>query len=78
MRSLAEVNYTLSQGSAFDLRAPAGSVDLLVNKYMFGLIPYENYRLSAKTIGGCRRVQLASSWRANLIDHHTHSKAPPP
>jgi len=97
LRKLTGLNYSLSQGTAFDLPAQTASVDLLVNNYMFDLIAYEDmdkvltefkrvlkhggrlilinmtegettgsrlydliYRLSPKTMGGCRGVRLAS------------------
>jgi len=97
LRKLTQANYSLSQGTAFDLPAQTESVDLLVNNYMFDLIPYRDmdkvliefkrvlkrggklilinmtegetagsklydliYRLSPKTMGGCRGVRLAS------------------
>ena len=96
LKKLTQANYSLSQGSAFDLSAQTESVDLLVNNYMFDLIPYQDmdkvliefkrvlkhggrlilinmtegetagsrlydliYRLSPKTMGGCRGVRLA-------------------
>jgi ubiquinone/menaquinone biosynthesis C-methylase UbiE len=95
MRKLSSTNYNLIIGTAFDIPVPTGSVDLLVNNYMFDLIPYEDmdkfllefrralkvggklmlvnmtdgesvgsrlyeliYRLSPKTMGGCRGVRL--------------------
>ncbi len=39
MRDLSGVNYQLEIGTAFDLPAPPGSVDILFNSYMFDLIP---------------------------------------
>ena len=95
LKQLAEANYSLNIGTAFDLPAQSESVDLMVNNYMFDLIPYEDmdevliefkrvlkkgaklilvnmtegetvgsklydfiYRLSPKTMGGCRGVRL--------------------
>jgi len=40
MSALSGANYTLEIGSAFDLPAQSGSIDILVNNYMFDLIPY--------------------------------------
>lgn len=37
---LSEANYDLCIGTAFDLKAENESVDLLMNNYMFDLIPY--------------------------------------
>lgn len=39
---LSGANYELSIGTAFDLKAENGSVDLLMNNYMFDLIPYDD------------------------------------
>jgi len=39
---LAEANYTLKAGSAFHLDIEDESIDLLVNNYMFDLIPFED------------------------------------
>ena len=87
--------YSLRTGTAFDLQVETGSIDLLVNNYMFDLISFEDmdkvliefkrvlkkggklvlvnmtegetagskiydhiYRLSPKTMGGCRGVRL--------------------
>jgi len=92
---LSEANYSLDMGTAFDLNVEAGSIDTLVNNYMFDLIPFEDmgkilrefkrvlkkngklvlvnmtkgerfgsqlydfvYRISPKTMGGCRGVEL--------------------
>ncbi len=97
MKKLSEGNYSLNIGTAFDLPVETESVDLLVNNYMFDLIPYEDmdklliefrrvlkvggklilvnmtegenlpgklygfiYRLSAKSMGGCRGVLLSA------------------
>jgi ubiquinone/menaquinone biosynthesis C-methylase UbiE len=96
MEKLADANFSLNLGTAFDLPAASESIDLLVNNYMFDLIPYEDmgkvlnefkrvlksngklilvnmtkgetigsslydriYKISPKTMGGCRGVQLA-------------------
>ena len=40
MRQLSGVDYRLEIGTAFDLPARPGSVDILFNSYMFDLIPY--------------------------------------
>ena len=95
MKKLSGVNYSLAIGTAFDLPAPTESIDLLLNNYMFDLIPYGDmdkvivefervlkrggklvlvnmtvgetlgskvydliYRLSPKSMGGCRGVRL--------------------
>lgn len=39
---LSGAHYVLSYGTAFDLKAETGSVDVLMNNYMFDLIPYED------------------------------------
>ena len=93
-------NYALRVGTAFNLGCEEGSVDTLVNNYMFDLIPFEDmdkilmefrrvlkkggrlilvnmtegerlgsrlydlvYRVSPKTMGGCRGVKLAERLR---------------
>ena len=98
LKKLPPGNYSLNIGTAFDLPVETGSVDLLVNNYMFDLIPYEDmdkvlmefkrvlrkggklilvnmtegetlssrlyefvYRLSPKSMGGCRGVVLSNS-----------------
>jgi ubiquinone/menaquinone biosynthesis C-methylase UbiE len=95
LKNLTGAKYSLAIGTAFDLPAPTGSVDLLLNNYMFDLIPYHDmdrvlsefgrvlkkggglvlvnmtegetkgsklydliYRLSPKSMGGCRGVRL--------------------
>ncbi len=95
MKKLSLANYCLTIGTAFYIPVQTGSVDLLVNNYMFDLIFYEDmdeillefkrvlkagaklilvnmtvgesvgsklydliYRLSPKTMGGCRGVRL--------------------
>jgi ubiquinone/menaquinone biosynthesis C-methylase UbiE len=102
LSKLAGANYSLDQGSAFNLATPTESVDMLVNNYMFDLIAYADmdkvlaefkrvlrrggklilinmteaetagsrlydliYRLSPKTMGGCRGVRLASMLERN-------------
>ncbi len=102
LEKLAGANYSLNVGTAFDLPSQAESVDLLINNYMFDLIPYADmdkilmefkrvlrrggklilvnmtkgetpgsklydfiYRLSPKTMGGCRGVRLADK----LLQH---------
>jgi ubiquinone/menaquinone biosynthesis C-methylase UbiE len=42
LAKLSGVQYTLSKGTAFDLSAASGSIDLLMNSYMFDLIAYED------------------------------------
>jgi ubiquinone/menaquinone biosynthesis C-methylase UbiE len=96
LKKLSAGNYSLNIGTAFDLPTQSESVDLLVNNYMFDLIPYDDmdkllmefkrvlkvggklilvnmtegeplasklydfiYRLSAKSMGGCRGVVLS-------------------
>ena len=93
---LRGANYRLGVGTAFDLQHQDGSIDVLVNNYMFDLIPFEGmdkvleefkrvlkkggklvlvnmtegerfgsrlydavYRLSPKTMGGCRGVRMS-------------------
>jgi ubiquinone/menaquinone biosynthesis C-methylase UbiE len=95
LSTLPEARYSLRRGTAFDLQMATGSIDLLVNNYLFDLIPFEDmdkvllefkrvlkpggrlvlvnmtkgerfgsglydliYRLSPKTMGGCRGVRL--------------------
>ena len=100
MRKLSGANYSLAQGSAFDLNVADESIDLLINSYMFDLIAFEDmsavieefkrvlkkegrlvlvnmtvekrlgsrlyealYRLSPKTMGGCRGVEMTERLR---------------
>jgi len=42
LSSLPNANYSLGTGTAFDLQQATGSIDLLVNNYMFDLIPFED------------------------------------
>ncbi len=42
LRRLTTENYSLTTGSAFDLQLETGSIDLLVNNYMFDLISFED------------------------------------
>ncbi|MGA2360781.1 MAG: methyltransferase domain-containing protein [Terriglobales bacterium] len=42
LRELSGANYSLNIGTAFDLPSQTESVDVLVNNYMFDLIPYED------------------------------------
>ena len=42
LKNLTGANYSLTIGTAFDLPAPTESVDLLLNNYMFDLIPYHD------------------------------------
>ena len=53
LAELPGAKYTLSQGTAFDLPAASGSVDLLMNNYMFDLIAYDDMD---KVLGEFRRV----------------------
>lgn len=39
---LSDSNYTLQQGTAFQLNLANNSVDVLINNYMFDLIPFED------------------------------------
>ena len=105
LSKLAGVNYQLELGSAFHLPAEDQKFDLLVNNYMFDLIPFDEmdgimaefkrvlkqggklvlvnmtkgerlgsglydliFRLSPKSIGGCRGIRLSE----RLIDHGFH------
>ncbi|MCI0466821.1 MAG: methyltransferase domain-containing protein, partial [Beijerinckiaceae bacterium] len=102
LKTLEPGNFLLAIGTAFDLPVSSGSIDLLVNNYMFDLISYEEmdrvliefrrvlkaggklilvnmtigegvgsklydliYRLSPKTMGGCRGVRLTERLRQN-------------
>ncbi len=42
LSTLSDAQYQLSQGTAFELTAATGSVDTLVNNYMFDLIANED------------------------------------
>ena len=42
LRRLSGANYSLDLGSAFDLKAEDESIDLLMNNYMFDLMPFED------------------------------------
>ncbi len=42
LRAFDQTNYTLKVGTAFDLQLEDESVDVLVNNYMFDLIPFED------------------------------------
>jgi ubiquinone/menaquinone biosynthesis C-methylase UbiE len=42
LAKLSGAQYALSRGTAFDLSAVSGSIDLLMNSYMFDLIAYED------------------------------------
>ena len=53
LAKLSGAKYTLSQGTAFDLPAASGSVDLLMNNYMFDLIAYDDMD---KVLAEFRRV----------------------
>ena len=50
---LSGANYSLNIGTAFDLPSQTESVDVLVNNYMFDLIPYEDM---AKVLAEFRRA----------------------
>ena len=102
LRKLTGVDYQLELGSAFHLPAADRQFDLLVNNYMFDLIPFDEmdviltefkrvlkkegklivvnmtkgerfgsglydfiFRLSPKSIGGCRGIRLSE----RLMDH---------
>ncbi len=105
LAGLKQDSYELKMGSAFQLELPDNSVDLLLNNYMFDLIPFadmnqilgefkrvlkadgklvmvnmtkgENmasrlyeliYRISPRTMGGCRGVQLSDRLRQNGLN----------
>ena len=53
LAELSGAKYTLSQGTAFDLPAASGSIDLLMNNYMFDLIAYDDMD---KVLGEFKRV----------------------
>jgi len=53
LAELPGAKYTLQQGTAFDLPAASGSVDLLMNNYMFDLIAYDDMD---KVLAEFRRV----------------------
>jgi ubiquinone/menaquinone biosynthesis C-methylase UbiE len=57
-------NYSLSIGSAFDLKVGDASVDMLVNNYMFDLVPFNQMD---KIIGEFKRV-LKSDGKLILIN----------
>jgi len=96
MNKLSASNYQLNLGTAFDLKIESNTIDILMNNYMFDLIPFKNmneiliefnrvlktrgqlvlvnmtegekfgsglyefiYRISPKTLGGCRGVKLS-------------------
>ena len=42
LSKLSEVNYSLNEGTAFNLNVEDESMDTLVNNYMFDLIPFED------------------------------------
>ena len=42
MKSMRNVNYRLETGNAFDLDIESGSIDILMNNYMFDLIKYDD------------------------------------
>ncbi len=41
LSALPEASYTLCVGTAFDLQVADGSIDVLMNNYLFDLIPFE-------------------------------------
>lgn len=53
LAKLSGAKYTLSQGTAFELPSASGSVDLLMNNYMFDLIAYDDMD---KVLAEFRRV----------------------
>jgi len=53
MSQVSEANYRLEVGTAFDLPARSDSIDILVNNYMFDLIPYADMD---HVLDGFRRV----------------------
>lgn len=102
LSTLPGARYSLRTGTAFDLQTETGSIDLLVNNYLFDLISFGDmdkvltefkralkkggklllvnmtegetlasklydliYRLSPKTMGGCRGVRMTDK----LIQH---------
>lgn len=58
LKKLSVMNYSLSIGTAFDLPAQTESVDLLLNNYMFDLIPHGDMD---KVIVEFRRVLKGSA-----------------
>ena len=42
LRKLSEANYSLTKGTAFDLQMETGSLDLLMNNYMFDLLSFQD------------------------------------
>lgn len=42
LKKLSNTNYTLDIGSAFNIPVTSGSINTLMNNYMFDLIPYED------------------------------------
>ena len=61
---LTGANYSLAQGSAFDLHVEDGSIDLLMNSYMFDLIAFDDMNT---VIGEFRRV-LKKDGRLVLVN----------
>ena len=61
---LSGTNYELSYGTAFDLKTENESVDLLMNNYMFDLIPVEEMD---KVLMGFKRV-LKKGGRLILVN----------
>jgi ubiquinone/menaquinone biosynthesis C-methylase UbiE len=112
LAKLPGASYRLEVGTAFDLPPPSDSIDILVNNYMFDLIPYADmdrilgefrrvlktdgrlilvnmtrgrsrasriyegiYRISPRTMGGCRGVQMVDRLRQHgfaveLTEYH--------
>jgi ubiquinone/menaquinone biosynthesis C-methylase UbiE len=42
LRTLGKMNYALRVGTAFDVQLEDESIDILMNNYMFDLIPFED------------------------------------
>src|SRR5512143_530252 len=53
LKTLGQANYSLQIGTAFDLQVGDESVDVLMNNYMFDLIPFEDM---GRVLGEFRRV----------------------
>ena len=64
LKTLPQANYSLALGDAFNLREPTESVDVLVNNYMFDLIPHRDMD---KILLEFRRV-LKKDGRLVLVD----------
>jgi SAM-dependent methyltransferase len=74
LSQLSGANYELKQASAFQLEAEEEQFDVLINNYMFDLIPFVNmtigerfgsgvydfmYWVSPRLMGGCRGIRLS-------------------